>query len=216
MDTEYDVQYDQLFLVHHTNHTHSGRRIALHKLQTMALKRPAASMERCTVKKVELTPSGYHVVEFIQAIEGLLDEEYEKWAHRPGCRTRQNITNARAFLNSLKADLESENDFKRLVVAIAEIQRLKKLLTAIRCPRGVTAETKRTTLGKRQQVKDALVEIVRVIKAMTMGEDEGRLNKVGEAANIDINKFLEGQAQEIEQTAIEDLTYDPTHPEMDV
>lgn len=59
----------------------------------------------------------------------MLNTVWDLWTHSPGSKTRENITNVKVFLNTMRAALEAEDDgFRTLLVAIVDVGSLKKLL----------------------------------------------------------------------------------------
>ena len=80
-------------------------------------------------KPVTLKPAAIRLMTSISILEGMLNIEWDLWTHSPGSKTRENITNVKVFLNTMRAALEAEDDgFRTLLVAIVDVGSLKKLL----------------------------------------------------------------------------------------
>ena len=142
-----------------------------------------------TVKPMNLSPIENELIARITLIEQMVNAEMDLWAHSPGCKTRDNITNAKVFLNTLRAVVEAGNrGLHMLFVLVVEVGSLKKLLTAFRAPKGASDEVKAATFKKRNEFKNGLIEIVRTIKNLFVSRSQEILD-----GGIDIQKLLDDQ-----------------------
>jgi len=96
----------------------------------------------------------------------------------------------------MRVALEAEDDGSRtllLVVGIVDVGSLKNLLTAFRAPKGADASVKAATVGKRNEFKNGLIDIVRSVEKLLIGGDPRILDVINRAKHTNIQKVLEDQ-----------------------